>query len=48
MITKTFEHKGQMINYYNKAKNNPAIDFIIAGYLTGVGYVVQYIYKNKR
>ena len=48
MITKTFEYKGQMINYYNKAKNNPAIDFIVAGHFTGIGYAVQYTYKSKR
>lgn len=47
MITKTFEYKGQMINYYNKAKNNPHIDFIVMGLFPDLGgYAVQYTYKK--
>ena len=26
----TFEYKGQMINYYNKMRNNANLDFAIA------------------
>lgn len=45
MITKTFEHKGQMINYYNKAKNNTNLKMVVMGYFAGEGYCVKYCYK---
>ena len=45
MKTKTFEHKGQMINYYNKAKNNTNLKMVVMGYFAGEGYCVKYCYK---
>lgn len=45
MITKTFEYKGQMINYYNKVANNANISFCYMSYEQGVGYIVRYMYK---
>lgn len=47
LITKTFEHKGQMINYYNKVRKNPKIDFCIAGFFMEFGYAVRYSYKKN-
>lgn len=47
MIVKTFQYKGQMINYFNKAKNNPNIDFIVMGLFPDLGYAVQYTYRSK-
>ena len=44
MITKTFEHKGQMINYYNKMKTNKKIKNIFFGYFVGEGYAIKYNY----
>ena len=32
MITKTFDYKGQMINYLNKAKKNKNIGFCFAAF----------------
>lgn len=45
VYTKTFEFKGQMINYYNKVKNNPKIAFACCGFFVKTGYTVQYWYK---
>ena len=46
LITKTFEYKGQMVNYYNKAKANPDIAFICCGFFFDTGkYTVMYSYK---
>lgn len=45
MITKKFEHKGQMINYYNKAKYNANLKMVVMGYFVGEGYCVKYYYK---
>lgn len=42
VFRKTFEHKGQMINYYNKVKANPLIAFVTCGYEVGYGYTVIY------
>lgn len=50
MITKTFEHKGQMINYFNKVKRNPNVGFCYCGYIyddNGHGaYRVEYKYNK--
>lgn len=50
MITKKFNYKGQMINYYNKVRNNPGIDFCTCGWFydnDGHGsYTVKYSYKK--
>ena len=46
MIIKTFKYKGQMINYFNKAKLNPAIDFIVMGLFPNLGYAIKYSYKK--
>lgn len=47
MYTKTFTHKGQMINYYNKVKKNKKIDFCMCGFSVEHGYHVSYTYNNK-
>lgn len=48
MITKTFNYKGQMINYYNKVRKNPNIDFCHCGFSCSYNaYVVEYSYKSK-
>lgn len=41
---KFFEHKGQMINYYNKIKDNKNIKKIYFGYLSGEGYAIHWEY----
>lgn len=47
MIKKTFEYKGQMINYFNKIKNNPNIDKIWCGWFTATkAYTIYYTYKK--
>lgn len=45
MIFKTFDYKGQMVNYFSKAKSNPNITFLIK-YLDGKTgkYTVAYQY----
>lgn len=48
MIVKTFKHKGQMINYYNKLRRNMAIGFIMIGYFDKLGYAIQYSYKEDK
>lgn len=44
MKEKTFEYKGQMINYYNKVKENPKITWCMMAFEVGVGYVVRWCY----
>lgn len=44
--TKTFEYKGQMINYYNKVRKNPNIEFCACGYTVGMGWMVMYTYRK--
>lgn len=44
VYTKNFEHKGQMINYYNKIRNNEKIASVSC-YFGKNGYTVQYSYK---
>ena len=46
MRTKIFEHKGQMINYFNKMKDNAKIKNIYMGYFVGEGYAIKYEYKK--
>ena len=42
---KTFEYKGQMINYYNKVRTNPNIEFCVCGFFMETGYTVMWWYK---
>lgn len=44
--TKTFEYKGQMINYYNKVRKNPNIEFCACGYTVNMGWTVMYTYRK--
>lgn len=44
VYTKNFEHKGQMINYYNKIMENKKI-ISACCYFGPNGYTVQYSYK---
>ena len=43
---KKFEHKGQMINYYNKMKVNPNISCFAGWWCDISGYAIKYFYKN--
>jgi hypothetical protein len=43
---KTFEYKGQMVNYYNKVVANPKVDKCFCG-LMGGAYRVVWTYKAK-
>ena len=47
MITKTFEYKGQMINYLNKMKKNKKISilFTALSFECG-GWTIYYQYKK--
>ena len=48
LIVKTFEYKGQMVNYYNKAKANSNIAFICCGFFFDTGkYTVMYRYNKQ-
>lgn len=48
MITKKFNYKGQMINYFNKVKNNPNIGACYGYYSCEYkSYVVEYYYKDR-
>lgn len=43
----TFEYKGQMINYYNKMKNNEKLDFIYTCLSTEFHtWTIYYAYKK--
>ena len=44
---KIFQYKGQMINYYNRARKNPAIDFIVSGLNKEGQYFCFYTYKKN-
>lgn len=44
VYTKNFEHKGQMINYYNKVIKNEKITSACC-YFGKNGYTVEYSYK---
>lgn len=49
MITKKFEHKGQMINYYNKVIKNPNISFCCCSFsCLHECYVIEYTYKDRQ
>lgn len=45
MKEKTFDYKGQMINYYNKVKENPKVTWCMMATEVGVGYVVRWCYQ---
>lgn len=45
---KSFEYKGQMINYYNKVRKNPDVDFCVAGFFMETGYTVMWTYAQKK
>lgn len=45
MITKTFTQKGQMINYYNKVRQNKKITFCMCSLDAELGYCVRYSYN---
>lgn len=48
MITKKFNYKGQMINYFNKVEKNPNISLCCCGFSCTYGcYVVEYCYKER-
>lgn len=45
MITKTFQYKGQAINYYNKVRNNPHCESCYLSFSCERGcWVVKYWY----
>ncbi len=45
MITKTFQYKGQAINYYNKVRNNPHCESCYLSFSCERGcWVVEYWY----
>lgn len=44
---KTFQYKGQMINYFNKVKANPNVDFVMCGHSSEKGYYCFYTYKKS-
>ena len=46
MKIKTFEHKGQMINYWNKMIDNNNIEFCTMGFFVGLGYAIKYRYNR--
>ena len=45
MREKTFEHKGQMINYYQKLKCNPKIKYCVMMMDATKGYLIQWYYQ---
>ncbi len=46
MYTKTFTYKGQMINYYNKVRQNKRIGLCTCGLSADLGYYVSYTYTK--
>ena len=44
MKEKTFDYKGQMINYYNKVKANPKVTWCTMSTDVTKGYVVRWSY----
>lgn len=46
--TKTFEYKGQMINYYNKVRQNLQIELCSCGWVAGQGWTVMYSYRKAQ
>lgn len=46
LYTKHFQYKGQMINYYNKMRENiEKYEFISCGLNIDEGYIVEYVFK---
>ena len=43
---KHFEYKGQMINYWNKLKNNSKIAWATCGLDAKEGYILEYSYER--
>lgn len=49
MHSKSFQYKGQMINYYNKVSQNPKVKACYCGYFPTLGgYTVVWWYKDSR
>ena len=46
LYSKSFEFKGQMINYYNKVRKNTKIDMCWCGLFMDRGYTVYWTYKQ--
>lgn len=44
MKKKTFDYKGQMVNYYNKVKANPKVKFCVMYTDETNGYTVEWRY----
>ena len=44
MKKKHFEYKGQMINYYNKVKNNLKVKMCCCYFEADEGYTVEWCY----
>lgn len=44
MKKKHFEYKGQMINYYNKVKNNPKVKMCCCYFGADESYTVEWCY----
>ena len=45
LYKKNFEHKGQMINYYNKLRKDERIDWVVCCLNANDGYVCEWQYK---
>ena len=43
---KHFEYKGQMINYWNKLKNNSKIAWATCEFNAKEGYILEYSYER--
>lgn len=47
MKTKAFDYKGQMINYFNKMKNNPKLTFLMSCMSAETGkWTIYYSYEK--
>ena len=46
MYKKNFQYKGQMINYYNKLRQNKKLSFVFCGFDTSCGYTCEWSYKK--
>lgn len=48
MIIKKFNYKGQMINYYNKVRQNPNVSLCYCCFSCAYScYIVEYCYKDR-
>jgi len=46
MMTKTFDYKGQMINYYNKVRKNSKVKMCWCGWFSDtMAWTVQWTYN---